>query len=135
MSEVKKNVVAASIADVVAKKVTEYFEKKDSKDEVYSTADGFVFENLVFAKNYAETLDDKTVTPHSKGKNIKVVDAEELTVESYQLTDADKELLQSGLESKNYNAMKALAKNLKLASADLKAETLIAVLTGYKELL
>jgi hypothetical protein len=131
MSEVKKTLVAASIADVVAKKVTEYFDKKDSKDEVHSTADGFVFENLVFAKNHAETLEDKNVTPHNKAKGIDVVGATEVTGE-YKLTEADKELLESGLESKNYNAIKALVKSLKIETPDQKADTMIKALEEYK---
>ena len=131
MSEVKKILVAASIADAVAKKVTEYFEKKGSKNEVYSTADGFVFENPVFAKNHAETLEDKNVTPHSKAKGIDVVDATEVTGE-YKLTEADKELLESGLESKNYNAIKALVKSLKIETSDQKADTMIKALEEYK---
>lgn len=131
MSEVKKTLVAASIADSVAKKVTEYFEKKGSKDEVYSTADGFVFESLVFAKNHAETLEDKNVTPHNKAKGIDVVDATEVTGE-YKLTEADKELLESGLESKNYNAIKALVKSLKIETSDQKADTMIKALEEYK---
>ena len=131
MSEVKKILVAGSIADSVAKKVTEYFEKKGSKDEVYSTADGFVFESLVFAKNHAETLEDKNVTPHNKAKGIDVVDATEVTGE-YKLTEADKELLESGLESKNYNAIKALVKSLKIETSDQKADTMIKALEEYK---
>lgn len=130
-----KTALVASLADAIAKTVSDYFERKGSRDEVFSTSDGNVFENVGFAKNHAATLEDKNVTPHTKASGIEVVDEEELTGDTYQLTDADKELLQSGLDSKNYNAMKALVKNLNIASADLKAETLIAVLTGYKELL
>lgn len=130
-----KTALVASLADAIAKTVSDYFAQIGSKEEVFSTSDGNVFENLGFAKNHAATLEDKNVTPHTKASGIEVVDEEELTGDIYQLTESDKELLQSGLDSKNYNAMKALVKNLKLASTDLKAETLIAVLTGYKELL
>lgn len=132
MSEQTNN-ATASIADAIALAVSTYFEEKGSKQEVYSTADGFIFENVGFATNHATTLDDKNVTPHTKASNLQVVDEKEVTGDEYLLTDADKELLQSGLESKNYNAIKALAKNLKIDTPDQKAETLITALTAYKD--
>lgn len=68
----------ASIADAIALAVSTYFEEKGSKKEVYSTADGFIFENIGFAKNHATTLDDKNVTPHTNAANVEVVDEENL---------------------------------------------------------
>jgi hypothetical protein len=69
----------ASISEAIAQAVSTYFEQKDAKKEVYSTADGFLFENLGFAKNHATTLDDKNVTPHTKANNLEVVGEEEVT--------------------------------------------------------
>ena len=69
----------ASVADAIAKTVSDYFEQVGSKDELFSTADGNVFENEGFAKNHAVTLEDKNVTPHTKANAIEVVDEEEET--------------------------------------------------------
>jgi len=75
----KQNKLAtASISDAIALAVSTYFEEKGSKKEVYSTADGFLFENVGFAQNHATTLDDKNVTPHTKAVNLEVVDEEDL---------------------------------------------------------
>ena len=46
-----KEVATASQADAIAKTVSDYFDQVGSKDEVYSTADGNVFENFGFAQN------------------------------------------------------------------------------------
>lgn len=62
--EQPKNKAKASIIGAVALAVTNYFAQVNAKKEVYSTADGFLFENLGFAKNHAATLKDKNVTPH-----------------------------------------------------------------------
>jgi hypothetical protein len=69
----------ATILVAIALAVSTYFEQKDAKKEVYSTADGFLFENLGFAKNHAATLDDKNVTPHTNVNNLEVVGEEEET--------------------------------------------------------
>jgi hypothetical protein len=69
----------ASKSDAIAKTVSEYFDQVGSKDELFSTADGNVFENQGFAKNHAVTLDDKNVTPHTKANALEVVDEEEIT--------------------------------------------------------
>ncbi|WP_432221258.1 hypothetical protein ACRASX_11050 [Flavobacterium sp. TMP13] len=69
----------ASVADAIAKTVSEYFGTVGSKDELFSTADGNVFENQGFAKNHAVTLEDKNVTPHTKANAVEVVDEEEET--------------------------------------------------------
>lgn len=120
----------ASVSDAIALAVTTYFEQNKAKSKVYSTADGFLFENLGFAKNHASTLDDKNVTPHTKSSNVEVVDEDVLN--NYQLTDVDKQLLDSGLVKENYNALRSLVNRLKIETTDQRAETLINALEDYK---
>lgn len=120
----------ASVSDAIALAVTTYFEQNKAKSKVYSTADGFLFENLGFAKNHASTLDDKNVTPHTKSSNEEVVDEDILN--NYQLTDVDIKLLDSGLVKENYNALRSLVNRLKIETIDQKAETLINALEEYK---
>jgi hypothetical protein len=74
-----KEVATASQADAIAKTVSDYFDQVGSKDEVYSTADGNVFENFGFAQNHATTLEDKNITPHTKATAIEVIGEEEVT--------------------------------------------------------
>jgi len=133
MEQSKTNARAVILA-AIALAVSTYFEQKESKKEVYSTSDGFLFENLGFAKNHATTLEDKEVTPHSNVNNLEVVGDEEVTGsgDAYSLTDTDKQLLETGLDKANYNAIKALVKNLKIDTTDQKAETLIKALEDYK---
>jgi hypothetical protein len=132
--ENSQSTAKATITVAIALAVSTYFAQTDAKKEVYSTADGFIFENLVFAKNHAATLDDKNVTPHTNANNLEVVDEEEVTGSGtpYQLTDADKQLFETGLSKDNYNALKSLIKSLKIETSDQKAETLIKALEEYK---
>jgi hypothetical protein len=130
--EQSQSTAKATIMVAVALAVSAYFEQKDAKNEVFSTADGFLFENLGFAKNHATTLEDKNVTPHTNANNLEVVGEEEVTRTGYQLTDADKQLLATGLSNENYNPLKSLIKTLKIETADQKAETLIKALEDYK---
>lgn len=74
--ETKK--ATASQADAIALAVTTFFEQNPAKNKVYSTADGFLFENVGFAKNHATTIDNKDVTPHTNAANVEVVDEEDL---------------------------------------------------------
>jgi hypothetical protein len=129
-----KETAKASINDAIALAVSAYFAQQGAKNEVFSTSDGFVFENIVFATNHASTLKDKNVTPHSNANDLEVLDDEEVTGSGteYQLTDADKQLLETGLTKENYNALKSLIKNLKIDTTDQKADTLIVALEEYK---
>ena len=77
----KKEKATASIADVIASTVSNYFAQAGARDEVYSTADGYVFENAAFARDHAVTLEDKNVTPHKNANSIEVVDEEETLTE------------------------------------------------------
>ena len=75
MGSVKK-IATASIKDAIALAVTTYFEQKDAKEKVYTTSDGFLFENAGFAKNHAATLEDKEVVPHTNANSLEVLDDE-----------------------------------------------------------
>lgn len=129
-----KETATASINDAIALAVSAYFAQKGAKSEVFSTSDGFLFENVAFATNHASTLEDKNVTPHSNANDLDVFDDEEITddQDTYKLTDQDKQLLESGLVKENYNALKALIKNLKIETTDQKADSLIQALEDYK---
>jgi len=71
-----KEIATASIKDAIALAVTTYFEQKDAKEKVYTTSDGFLFENIGFAKNHAATLEDKEVVPHTNANSLEVLDDE-----------------------------------------------------------
>jgi hypothetical protein len=75
MANAKK---APASNDAVAQTVSDYFAQKGARNEVFSTSDGNVFENLGFAKNHADTLEDKLVTPHTNASAIELVDEEEV---------------------------------------------------------
>ena len=128
----KSNKAKASVSDAIATIVSEYFAQVGARNELFSTSDGNVFENLVFAKNHAATLGDKEVVPHTNVNDLEVVDEEDMKGAAYQLTEADKQLLETGLSKENYNALKLLIKNLKIETSDQKAETLIKALEEYK---
>lgn len=86
----KKVKATASNTDAIAKTVSDYFDQVGSKNEVFSTADGFVFENFGFAQNHATTLGDKNITPHTKAEAIEVVDEEEETGSGAAATQEEK---------------------------------------------
>jgi hypothetical protein len=69
--------VATSVADAVSDTVSDYFAKVGSRDEVFSTSDGYIFENQGFARNHAATLEDKNIVPHINGFSVEVEDEEE----------------------------------------------------------
>lgn len=122
----------ASVTDAITQAVSDYFAKPDSKDIVYSTSDGNLFEILRFATNHGSTLEDKEATPHKKPNNIEVVDHEDLTDSAIELNPEQTELLNTGLVVQNYNKLKQLVSVLKIETADQKAETVIKVLEDYK---
>ena len=117
------------------KDADKYFETHPLKDKVFGTFDGFLFVTLGFALAHSQTLDDgqKEVETFV---NAKIIDVEAEAVmgseSTYQLTDADAALLETGLVKGNYNALKVLVKNLKIETTDQKAETIIKALEEYK---
>ncbi|MDN3673083.1 hypothetical protein QWY99_08485 [Flavobacterium branchiarum] len=132
MKKVQKT-ASAVLLTAIALAVSNYFAQEGAKSEVFSTSDGFLFENLVFATNHAATLEDKNVTPHSNANNIEVFGETDLSDKTIELNADQLELLNNGLVKENYNSLKQLVAFLKLESVDQKAESLIAVLTAYKE--
>jgi hypothetical protein len=133
--EKAQKTASAVLATAIALAVSNYFEQTGAKDTVYSTSDGFLFENLVFANNHATTLEEKNVTPHANVNTMEVVDEEELTGDGSQLSAEQLELLNNGLVKENYAPLKQLADFLKLETTDKKAETIITALNAYKETL
>lgn len=131
--EQSENTAKASIKDAIALAVTAYFAQSNAKDTVYSTADGFLFENSGFATNHASTLEDKNVIPHGIANDFEVVDPEVVARQNSELSTEQLELLNNGLVKENYNQLKQLANYLKLEHADNKADTIIKALTTYKE--
>lgn len=47
------------------KKVQEYFENNPEEEKVFSTADGFLFKQEMYATAHAATITDKEVTKHT----------------------------------------------------------------------
>lgn len=131
--EKAQKTASAVLLTAIALAVSNYFAQEGAKSEVFSTADGYIFENFGFAQNHATTLEDKNVTPHSNVNNIEVFGEANLSDQAIKLNADQLELLNNGLVKENYIPLKQLVAFLKLESVDQKAESLIAVLTAYKE--
>lgn len=82
------NKAKAVILTAIALAVSTYFKENKDRKEVYSTADGFLFENPAFAQNHAVTLEDKNVTPHTNPSTIELVDDEDVSGEAGKEDDA-----------------------------------------------
>lgn len=48
----------------MSKKVTEYFENNPDEEKVFSTSDGFLFKQQMYATAHAATITDKEVVKH-----------------------------------------------------------------------
>jgi hypothetical protein len=131
--EKAQKTASAVLLTAIALAVSNYFAQEGAKSEVFSTADGYIFENFGFAQNHATTLEDKNVTPHSSVNNIEVFGEANLSDKAIELNADQLELLNNGLVKENYIPLKQLVAFLKLEPVDQKAESLIAVLTAYKE--
>jgi hypothetical protein len=131
--EKAQKTASAVLLTAIALAVSNYFAQEGAKSEVFSTADGYIFENFGFAQNHATTLEDKNVTPHSSVNNIEVFGEANLSDKAIELNADQLELLNNGLVKENYIPLKQLVAFLKLEPIDQKAESLIAVLTAYKE--
>jgi hypothetical protein len=131
--EKAQKTASAVLLTAIALAVSNYFAQEGAKSEVFSTADGYIFENFGFAQNHATTLEDKNVTPHSNVNNIEVFGEANLSDKAIELNADQLELLNNGLVKENYIPLKQLVAFLKLEPVDQKAESLIAVLTAYKE--
>ena len=82
------NKAKAVILAAIALAVSTYFKENKDRKEVYSTADGYLFENPVFAQNHAVTLEDKNVTPHTNPSTIEVIDDEDVSDDTGTEDDA-----------------------------------------------
>ncbi|MCK0206215.1 hypothetical protein ACT4R9_09695 [Ornithobacterium rhinotracheale] len=110
------------------------FKENPQLDVVYKTSNGKYFYTENYAKNYAQTLEDKKVT-----KLVRTAATDE------DAGDENKENTTSELEAKleelktlelvksNYNQMKSLVKYFDLNTEDQKAETYIKALEEYKQ--
>lgn len=49
----------------MSKKVTEYFKNNPEETKVFSTSDGFLFKQEMYATSHAATITDKEVTKHA----------------------------------------------------------------------
>lgn len=129
MSELVKE--ASLSKEALQKKATEYFVKNKDAKVVFLTADGFMFLNRNFASDHANTLEGKEVFDFKNPSHVES-DTDQTADDNTQLNEEQKQLLATGLEVKNYNAIKALAKVLNIETPDQKAETLIKALEDYK---
>lgn len=115
-------------------KAAKYCNENPLVTEIFVTADGFLFQKEKFAKDHAATLENKETLHYKASASVVVKENENIETgsgASYELTAEDKELLKSGLESKNYQAIKALVIKLDIKTEDLKADTLIEALKNY----
>lgn len=129
MSELVKE--ASFDKEALQKKATEYFAKNKDAKVVFLTADGFMFLKRNFASDHANTLEGKEVFDFKNPNHVES-NTDQTEDGNTQLTEEQKQLLVSGLEVKNYNAIKALVKVLNIETPDQKAETLIKALEDYK---
>lgn len=120
---------AALLSEAAMKEKAIKYCKENGRKEVYVTADGNLFPKSYFATTHATTLEKKEIVHYTTtvSKSDTVV-TEKATGTPYQLSTEEKELLATGLESKNYAAIKALVAKLEIKTEDNKAETLIAAL-------
>lgn len=58
----------------MSKKVTEYFKNNPEEEKVFSTSDGFLFKQQMYATSHAATITDKEVVKHVNDAG-KVIDA------------------------------------------------------------
>lgn len=132
MSEVAKP-KASFDKEALQKEADAHFLANPEVSEITATSDGFLFTNKKFAVDHSHNLEDKTLTPFKNVNSLEVVDEEEITGDGIVLNTEQLELLNNGLIKENYIPLKQLVAFLKLETVDQKAESLIAVLTAYKE--
>lgn len=67
---------------IMQEKVKEYFQNNPEEDKVFSTADGFLFKQEMYATAHAATITDKEVTKHTRerGGTTAVIPAVEVPV-------------------------------------------------------
>ena len=110
--------------------IKDYFDRYPHNDEVFE-ADGVLFHTRGAAESYTKG----DVVKYTRAK----VMAEPLAPEGENgeaaKTAAIELLKTSDVEALDYNAMKALSKDLQLITADKKAETLKAALIEFKNTL
>ncbi len=118
------------------KKYTEnaqdYFDRHPQNDECHITSDGRVFHTMGTALGFAGTLDDQTIESYKRSvleKESKTDDVLETPAGEIAM---DIFLKNSDVPNLKYEDLKKLVKYFKIETADQKAETLIAVLTDYK---
>ena len=113
-------------------KAQDYFKRHPFSTECHITSDGRVFHTLGSAQGFAGTLDNQEIESYKRSV---------LEQESKKENDLDKEaekeakLLElSGLDlvKENYQEIKSLVKYFDLKPVDQKAETLISLLTEFK---
>lgn len=112
-------------------KALDYFERHPSSTECYITADGRVFHTLGSAQSFAGTLDDQTIESYKKSvleKGIQQSAGNDEAEKQEKLV----ELSELELVKENYQEIKALVKYFDLKPNDQKAETLISVLSEFK---
>ncbi len=75
----------------VDKKVQEYFDNNPEEDKVFSTADGFLFKQEMYATAHAATITDKEVKKHTneRGNATAAIPAVEVPVSTVTEKEAE----------------------------------------------
>lgn len=107
------------------------FKDNPKLDVAYKTSDGKYFFLENDAQNHASTLEDKKVEKVIPKKETSIAPTE-IIQEDNEVNLKKAELLSLELSSKNYNKMLSLVKFFELETKDNKADSLIEVLTDYK---
>ena len=100
MSELVKE--ASFDKEALQKKATEYFAKNKDAKVVFLTADGFMFLKRNFASDHANTLEGNEVFDFKNPNHVES-DTDQTEDGNNQLTEAQIQLLASGLKKENYN--------------------------------
>lgn len=114
-------------------KIKDYFARYPNNDEVYEKG-GVLFHTRGAADSYGNA---KETVRHTRAKAMATPIVPEGGNDDAEKLEATKtaaiELLKAtDVDALDYNAMKALAKDLQLTTADKKAETLKVALAEYK---
>lgn len=113
------------------------FETNPDLAKAYITSDGTPFYQENDAKNYAKTLEDKTVEPVFNEKELKVVDAEELTEDEKEMAafEAQKKANQEQAQKEADEAAEAEKANQAIAELAKQLAEFDPEMTKYPEAL
>ncbi len=136
-------------------KALDYFKRHPYSKECHITSDGRVFHSIGTAQGFAGTLKNRKIESYQVDTLLKEVekekeiqdatgkvedvvtkeDVKEIEKATNEVEDAKKSLINTNVEDIEYNEMKGLVKLFNLESENQKKETLVKVLSEFKNTL